>query len=117
MQSASCTTNTKPYIKTGDSFDVPIQLINTVTGEAVEITPSMDFTTKIVDLLGNIIATPTITPYPNQVQDKGYLLITVDSSITQGWSVGKAKFDIKFELDGSVRHSQDFSFYVVESIT
>lgn len=116
MQS-SCGAETKPYIKIGDSFDVPVQLIDTTTGEAVEITSSMTLTSKIIDLLGNTIATPTITPYPNQVQDKGFLLLTVSSSVTALWTVGKAKMDIKFELDDSVRHSQDFSFYIIEAIT
>lgn len=112
----SCASN-NPYIKIGDSFDVPIQLVDSTTGEAVEITPSMTITTKIVNLSGEVIATPTITPYPNQVVDKGFLLMSVDSSVTSTWSVGKAKMDIKFELSGSTRHSQDFSFYIIEAIT
>lgn len=106
-----------PYIKTGDSFDVPIQLIDSTTGEAVEITPSMSFSCSIVNLLGAVIATPTLTPYPNQVEDKGFILMSVESSVTSTWSVGKAKMDIKFELNGSTRHSQDFSFYIIEAIT
>lgn len=113
----SCTSNTKPYIKIGDSFDVPIQLIDTTTGEGVEITNDMSLESKIVDLTGNVIATPTITSYPNQVVDTGFLLISVDSTVTATWNVGKAKMDIKFTLDGSVRHSQDFSFYIIEAIT
>ena len=112
----TCTSN-NPYIKIGDSFDVPLQLIDSTTGEAVEIISGMTITSKIVNLLGTVIATPTITPYPNQVADKGFLLLTVDSSVTSTWNVGKAKMDIKFELDGSVRHSQDFSFYIIEAIT
>lgn len=112
----SCASN-NPYIKIGDSFDVPIQLIDSTTGEAVEITSGMLITSKIVNLSGTVIATPTITPYPNQVVDKGFLLLTVASSVTSAWNVGKAKMDIKFELDGSVRHSQDFSFYIIEAIT
>ena len=112
----TCTSN-NPYIKIGDSFDVPLQLIDSTTGEAVEIISGMTITSKIVNLLGTVIATPTITPYPNQVADKGFLLMSVDSSVTSTWSVGKAKMDIKFELNGSVRHSQDFSFYIIEAIT
>lgn len=106
-----------PYIKIGDSFDVPIQLIDSTTGEAVEITPSMSFSCSIVNLLGAVIATPTITPYLNQVADKGFILMSVESSVTSTWSVGKAKMDIKFELNGSIRHSQDFSFYIIGAIT
>lgn len=106
-----------PYIKIGDSFDVPIQLIDSTTGEAVEITPSMSFSCSIVNLLGTVIATPTLTSYPNQVADKGFILMSVESSVTSTWSVGKAKMDIKFELNGSTRHSQDFSFYIIEAIT
>lgn len=112
----SCASN-NPYIKIGDSFDVPIQLIDSTTGEAVEITSGMVITSKIVNLSGVVIATPTITPYPNQVTDKGFLLLSVDLSVTESWAVGKAKMDIKFELDGSVRHSQDFPFYIIEAIT
>lgn len=113
----SCTSNTTPYIKAGDSFDVPIQLIDTTTGEAVEITVDMIITSKIVDLVGNTLATPTVAPYPDQVNDKGFLLLSVAPSVTSTWSSGKAKMDIKFELDGSIRHSQDFSFYIIEAIT
>ena len=111
-----CASN-NPYIKIGDSFGVPVQLVNSTTGEAVEITVDMLITSKIVNLSRTVIATPTITPYPNQVADKGFLLMSVDSSVTSTWSVGKAKMDIKFELNGSVRHSQDFSFYIIEAIT
>lgn len=113
----SCTSNTNPYIKIGDSFDVPIQLVESTTGEAVEITVDMTITSKIVNLSGDVIAIPTITRYPNQVQDKGFLLISVPSTTTATWSVGKAKMDIKFELNGSIRHSQDFSFYIIGAIT
>lgn len=111
-----CASN-NPYIKIGDSFDVPLQLIDSTTGEAVEIVSGMVITSKIVNLSGTVIATPTITPYPNQVADKGFLLMGVDSSVTSTWNVGKAKMDIKFELDGSIRHSQDFSFYIIGAIT
>ena len=113
----SCTTNNKPYVKIGDSLDVPIQMVDSTNGLGVEITPSMSFSCSIVNLLGEVIATPTLTLYPNQVADKGFILMSVESSVTSTWNVGKAKMDIKFELNGSTRHSQDFSFYIIEAIT
>lgn len=113
----SCTTNNKPYFKIGDSFDVPIQMIDSTTGEAVEITAGMTFTSNIVNLTGEVIASPTITPYSDQVINKGYLLLSVPTSVTSTWEVGKVKTDIKMEISGSVRHSQEFSFYITEAIT
>jgi len=113
----SCTTNNKPYVKIGDSFDVPIQMIDSTTGGGVEITTGMVFTCTIVNLLNEVIASPTVTPYPDQVTDKGYMLLSVPTSVTSTWQVGKVKTDIKMTVGGSVRHSQEFSFYVVGAIT
>lgn len=113
----SCSTNTKPYIKIGDSFNVPIQLVDVSTGNPVEITNTMTITSKIVNLVGEEIAITTVTPYPDQILDKGYLLISVLPSVTETWDVGGAKFDIKFIVDGSVQHSQDFSFNIIGAIT
>ena len=48
------TSNTKAYISIGDSLDVPIQMIDSTTGEGVEITPSMSFSCSIVNLLGGV---------------------------------------------------------------
>ena len=69
----TCTSNTKAYIKIGDSFDVPVQMVDSTTGLGVEITPSMSFSRSIINLLGEVIATPTVTPYPDQVADTGYM--------------------------------------------
>ena len=113
----SCTTNNKPYVKIGDSLDVPIQMVDSTTGEGIEITPSMSFSCSIINLLGEVIATPTVTPYPDQVTDTGYMLLSVPTSVTSTWQVGKVKTDIKMTVGGSVRHSQEFSFYVVGAIT
>lgn len=62
--------DTKPYIKISDSFDVPIQMIDTSTGEAVEITSGMMFSSKITNLQGEVIATPSVVPYLDQIVDK-----------------------------------------------
>ena len=113
----TCTSNTKAYISIGDSLDVPIQMIDSTNGLGVEITPSMSFSCSIVNLLGEVIATPTVTPYPDQVTDTGYMLLSVPTSVTSTWQVGKVKTDIKMTVGGSVRHSQEFSFYVVGAIT
>ena len=113
----SCNSDTKPYIKISDSFDVPIQMINTSTGEAVEITSGMMFSSKIINLQGEVIATPSVVPYLDQTADKGFLLLSVPTSVTSTWKVGKAKTDIKLVVGDSVRHSQDFSFYIIEAIT
>lgn len=66
----SNTSDTKPYIKISDSFDVPIQMIDTSTGEAVEITSGMMFSSKITNLQGEVIATPSVVPYLDQIADK-----------------------------------------------
>ena len=113
----TCTSNKKAYIKIGDSFDVPVQMVDSTTGEGVEITPSMSFSCAIVNLLGEVIATPTVTTYPDQVADTGYMLLSVPTSVTSTWQAGKVNTDIKMTVGGSVRHSQEFSFYVVGAIT
>ena len=113
----TCTSNTKAYIKIGDSFDVPVQMVDSTTGLGVEITPSMSFSCSIVNLLGDVIATPTVTPYPDQVNDIGYMLLSVPTRVTSTWQAGKVKTDIKMTIGDAVRHSQEFSFYVVEAIT
>ena len=111
------TSNTKAYISIGDSLDVPIQMVDSTNGLGVEITPSVSFSCSVVNLLGEVIATPTVTPYPDQVTDTGYMLLSVPTSVTSTWQVGKVKTDIKMTVGGSVRHSQEFSFYVVGAIT
>lgn len=113
----SCTSKIKPYIKVGDSFDVPIRLINTVDKTGIEITPDMEFSCSIINVAGDVIATPTITPYPNQVDDKGFILLSVPTSVTATWSVGKALLDIKVIIGQSVKHSQDYTFDIRRSIT
>ena len=113
----TCTSNTKAYIKIGDSLDVPIQMVDSTTGLGVEITPSMSFSCSVVNLLGEVVATLTVTPYPDQVTDTGYMLLSVPTSVTSTWQEGKVKTDIKMTVGGSVRHSQEFSFYVVGAIT
>ena len=50
----TCTSNTKAYIKIGDSLDVPIQMVDSTTGLGIEITPSMSFSCSIVNLLGGV---------------------------------------------------------------
>lgn len=113
----SCTSNLKPYIKVGDSFDVPVQLINTEDGTGIAITQDMSFETKIVDVSGTVIAVPTVTPFPDQVANTGFILISVPTSVTSTWKVGKAKFDIKMSVDVAVKHSQTFSFDIKGAIT
>lgn len=113
----SCTDKVKPYFKIGDSFSVPIELVNPETNTNVEITPNMSFECSIVDVSGQEIASPSITPYPDQVANKGWLLMEVPTSVTETWKVGKARFDIKVIIDSAVRHTQDFTFEVRESIT
>ena len=113
----SCTTKEKAWGKIGDSLEGPIQMVDSTTGEGIEITPSMSFSCSVVNLLGEVIATPTVTPYPDQVADTGYMLLSVPTSVTSTWQVGKVKTDIKMTVGGSVRHSQEFSFYVVGAIT
>lgn len=119
----SCTSKTKPYgqldpyIKIGDSFDVPVQLVDSETGDGVPITIDMVITSSIVNISGNVIGTPTITPYSDQVTDAGFILLSVPTSVTSTWSVGKAKFDIKIVIGDSVRHSSDFPFEIKQGIT
>lgn len=116
----SCSTNKSsntPYIKIGDSFNVPIQLVDVTTGLPAEITNAMTITSRIINLLGEEIAVPTVTPYPDQILDKGFILLSVSSTITSTWEVGKAKFDVKFVVDGSTQHTQDFSFNIIGAIT
>lgn len=113
----SCTDRVKAYFKIGDSFSVPIELQDPETGLNIEITPNISFECTIVDTSGSVIATPTITPYQNQVADKGWLLMEVPTSVTELWEIGKAKFDIKVSIDGSVRHTKNFTFDIEESIT
>lgn len=79
-----------PYINIGDSFDVPIQFVDSVTGEGVEITPNMVVTSSIVNTAGDVIATPVVTPYPDQVNNVGFILLSVPTSVTETWEVGKA---------------------------
>jgi len=84
----SNTSDTKPYIKISDSFDVPIQMIDTSTGEAVEITSGMMFSSKIVNLQGEVIATTSVVPYLDQIADKGYILLSVPTSVTAASIIG-----------------------------
>ncbi|OTG68321.1 hypothetical protein B9T25_06465 [Acinetobacter sp. ANC 4470] len=105
------------YIKIGDSFAVPIQFYDTEQDVGMMITNDMNITAQIVNSSNEVIASPSITVYPDQVIDAGFILLEVPASLTRLWKVGTAQLDIKLEIDGNVRHSQNIQFRIERSIT
>lgn len=99
--------------KIGDTFEVPMQFLN--DDEPITITSDMAFSANIVNVKGEVVANTTITPYDDQNNFKGFLLISVAD--TSSWETGILTLDIKYEHQGKVKHSKDLQFKVVRSIT
>ena len=105
------------YIKGGDSFSVPIQFIDTETNLGLKITPEMVITSAIKNLRGEVIATVLVEPYADQDINAGFILLSVEPTVTQTWCVGNAFCDVKVALNGQVKHSETITFMIKESIT
>ena len=104
-------------IKSGDSFAVPIQFIILNSNQGFMITDEMSITAQIVNSSNEVIATPVITAYSDQTVDAGFILLEVPASKTRLWKVGTAQLDLKLEINGNVRHSQNIQFRIERSIT
>lgn len=104
-------------IKIGDSLAVPIQFYNPDLNQGFVITDEMSITAQIVNSSNEVIATPVITAYSDQTVDAGFILLEVPASKTRLWKVGTAQMDIKLEINGNVRHSQNIQFRIERSIT
>ncbi|MBK0062372.1 MULTISPECIES: hypothetical protein [unclassified Acinetobacter] len=103
--------------KIGDSFAVPVQFYDTESDSGMTITGDMVITARIINAQNQTIAEPQVTVYPDQQQDAGMILLEVPISQTALWKEGTAQMDIKLEMNGNVRHSQNISFRIVRSIT
>lgn len=99
--------------KIGDTFSVPVQF--QVDGEPIEITSDMVFTCQIEDVSCNKVADVNVIPNPNQEDYKGFLLLEVEA--TTEWKQGLHRLDIKYQVEDSIKHSQELVFKVVRSIT
>lgn len=104
-----------PYFKIGDTFDLPIQLCDASTGEGIEITSGMLFTSSVNDQYNRKLADLEVSPYPDQVQSAGYVLLSCPD--TSDWPAGLGQMDIKLVQGGAIRHSQTIEFTIVRSIT
>ena len=104
-------------IKIGDSFALPIQFYDTDTKLGMAITNDMLISAQIINSQNQVIATPVITIYPDQVADAGFILLEVPVSITSTWKAGSAQLDIKLAIGENVRHSQNIQFQIMRSIT
>lgn len=100
--------------KVGDSFTVPIQFYDTKTGQGMLLTDDMKFSAHIVNSSQQIIAIPMISVLWDVV---GMILLEVPISVTREWKTGTAQLDIKLEMNGNVRHSQNIQFQIQRSIT
>lgn len=100
-------------IKTGDSFAVPIQFYDTKTDLGMVLSEDMLITATIINSSQQVIAEPVIT----LLDQVGMILLEVPISITKNWKVGTAQLDLKLEINGNVRHSQNIQFRIERSIT
>lgn len=99
----------------GDTFSQPIQFTDKTTGEGIEITNAMVITASIATSFGEPIADCVVTPYPNQVTDKGFVLLEVlDTTL---WKVGTAEFDVKLVIGDKIKHSMKTPFKIIKGIT
>lgn len=114
--SCNSTATPTPYMKRGDTFSLPVKFKDSETGEGIPL--SSAYTIECVILLPkNIRFTPSIQIYPNQLVDAGRFILSATAEETALWDLGVATMDIKITYDGSVRHSDNFSFKIVERIT
>ncbi len=103
----------KAQMKIGDSFALPIQFYNTADQQAFVITDDMQITCQIINSIGHVFATPSIS----RLQEPGMILLEVSAAETQLWKVGSAQLDIKLQINDQVRHSQNIAFSIERSIT
>lgn len=107
--------SSSPYFKIGDTFLTPARFYNTETDEGIEITSSIIITSRITTKLGDLIADCVVTPYADQVANRGWFLLSVED--TTGWKNGEAICDIKIEQASSIKHSETFCFKIIKSVT
>ncbi|ENX33950.1 hypothetical protein F889_02614 [Acinetobacter colistiniresistens] len=103
-------------IKTGNDFALLFIVRDADTREPLTLTDNMLFTAKIADASGKEIAVCDVT-ICDQTAIKGGVLLEVDKSITADWKVGKARTDVRLEIDGTVKNSNTISFTIEKSIS
>ena len=108
-------TQFKPTIKRGAAFGIAIQLINQENGQGVPITSSYEFFARLNNLSGVLIQDLVITPYPNQVDDAGWILLSAAS--TTHWPLGGAMWDLLIYDEGIAIYSDSQGFDILKTQT
>lgn len=101
-------------IKIGDTFALPVQFKDSDTGEPYPIPQNMTFMCQIRDMFDQVIAYPEVKYTDVSI---GLLTLYVHYNETSNWKAGKAKLDLRMQVGDSRKHSQDFLFNIVHSVT
>ena len=105
-----------PYIKIGDTLNIPVDWVDSETGEGVSIDSNVTIECTFLTSYG-VEFFPDIIIDPDQLNRKGKFQIRLASSITETLLPCIVTTDLKVIINGQVRHSADFNFEVRRSIT
>jgi len=105
-----------PYFKIGDTLNIPVQWTDEDTKLGVPITLDTEIKCTILTSYG-VRFFPDVIIEPDQVTNAGKFVIKLASTETEKFLACKATLDIRVTINGQVKHSEDFSFYVRRSIT
>ncbi len=103
-------------LKIGDSFNLPIQFYDAITGDGFVIPSDASVEAKIINSSKQTLAVPSIIKQ-DQFSNAGFIFLEVSPHETQNWKVGSALLDIKLTINGQVRHSQTIQFLIEASIS
>ena len=105
-----------PYIKIGDTLNIPVDWIDSETGEGILIDSNVSIECVFLTSYG-VEFLPDIIIDPDQLNRRGKFQIRLLSSITETILPCIITTDLKVIVNDQVRHSADFSFEVRRSIT
>lgn len=113
---SSCVDHKLPYIKVGDTVNIPIYWVDADTGEGIEIDSTITVECTLLTSYG-VEFLPDVIIASDQIADKGKFTIHLPDSLTLTMKPCIITTDFKISVNGQVKHSDDFTFEVRRSIT
>lgn len=120
----NCCSDSQPVFKTGGPFSVAIWLHDTDASLSLPaddpargllIDDDVVVTCRVNDRFGRLIADLTVTPYPDQTVNRGW--VTLSAFDTSQWAAGEALTDIRVTMGDASIVSETFAFMIERSQT
>lgn len=104
-------------VKIGDTLSATLKMTDEGTGKPIVIDNNVTFASNVVDSYNKSIAEVIIEKL-NQVENPGWVALSVPSSITQNWKAGTASLDVKMIINNDIVVSTDtIKFMIIDSPT